>query len=151
MGKTICGAIALILTAAMIVAAVAVGKVTGAFHHISKERKEGIYVGVYVRTDDPAKELKDVSGYLLGIAAQPDRDNTLRALKDMEDAVGVVEEKELDTSVSWPPHLLSGDVDAMLLNEAFLDTLEETDGLTNLSQNQVKLIHEFYYAQEPER
>ena len=46
--------------------------------------------------------------------------------------------------------LLSGDVDAMLLNEAFLDTLEETDGLTNLS-DQVKLIHEFYYAQEPEQ
>lgn len=107
-------------------------------------------MGVYVRADDPAKELKDVSGYLLGIAAQPDRDNTLRALKDMEDAVGMVEEKELDSSVELASALLSGDVDAMLLNEAFLDTLEETDGLTNLS-DQVKLIHEFYYAQEPEQ
>lgn len=149
-GKTVCGAIALLLAAAMIVAAVAVGKVSGAFRDISKERKEGIYVGVYVRTDDPAKELKDVSGYLLGIAAQPDRDNTLRALKDMEDAVGMVEEKELASSVELASALLSGDVDAMLLNEAFLDTLEETDGLTNLS-DQVKLIHEFYYAQEPEQ
>ena len=149
-GKTVCGVIALLLTAAMLVAMVAVGKVSGAFRDISKERKEGIYVGVYVRTDDPAKELKDVSGYLLGIAAQPDRDNTLRALKDMEDAVGMVEEKELDSSVELVSALLSGDVDAMLLNEAFLDTLEETDGLTNLS-DQVKLIHEFYYAQEPEQ
>ena len=149
-GKTVCGVIALLLTAAMLVAMVAVGKVSGAFRDISKERKEGIYVGVYVRTDDPAKELKDVSGYLLGIAAQPDRDNTLRALKDMEDAVGMVEEKELDSSVDLASALLSGDVDAMLLNEAFLDTLEETDGLTNLS-DQVKLIHEFYYAQEPEQ
>ena len=149
-GKTVCGVIALLLTAAMLVAMVAVGKVSGAFRDISKERKEGIYVGVYVRADDPAKELKDVSGYLLGIAAQPDRDNTLRALKDMEDAVGMVEEKELDSSVELASALLSGDVDAMLLNEAFLDTLEETDGLTNLS-DQVKLIHEFYYAQEPEQ
>ena len=123
-GKTVCGVIALLLTAAMLVAMVAVGKVSGAFRDISKERKEGIYVGVYVRTDDPAKELKDVSGYLLGIAAQPDRDNTLRALKDMEDAVGMVEEKELDSSVELAAALLSGDVDAMLLNEAFLDTLE---------------------------
>ena len=57
-GKTVCGVIALLLTAAMLVAMVAVGKVSGAFRDISKERKEGIYVGVYVRTDDPAKELK---------------------------------------------------------------------------------------------
>ena len=146
-GKTVCGAIALVLTAAMLVAIVAVGKVSGAFRDISKGRKEGIYVGVYVRADDPAGELKDVSGYLLGIAAQPDRDNTLRALKDMEDAVGLVEEKELDTSVDLAAALLRGDVDAMLLNEALLDTVEEADGLADLS-GQVKLIHEFYYAEE---
>ena len=146
-GRTVCGVIALILTAAMVVGIVAVGKVTGAFHHISKERKEGIYVGVYVLADDPAKELKDVSGYLLGIASQPDRENTLRALKDMEDAVGVVEEKELATSVDLASALLSGDVKAMLLNEAYLDTLEEADGLSDISQK-VKLVHEFYYAEE---
>ena len=45
-GKTVCGAIALVLTAAMLVAIVAVGKVSGAFRDISKGRKEGIYVGV---------------------------------------------------------------------------------------------------------
>ena len=149
-GKTVCGAIALLLTAAMIVAIVAVGNVSGAFRDISKARKEGIYVGVYVRADDPAQELKDVGGYLLGIAAQPDWDDTLRALKDMEDAVGVVEEKELDSSAELAAALLSGDVDAMLLNEALLDTLEEADGLTDLS-DRVKLVHEFYYAQEPDR
>lgn len=43
----------------------------------------------------------------------------------MEDAVGMVEEKELDSSVELASARLSGDVDAMLLNEAFLDTLEE--------------------------
>ena len=102
-GKTICGAIAPPAGGGYDRGCGGCGKVSGAFHDISKERKEGIYVGVYVRTDDPAKELKDVSGYLLGIAAQPDRDNTPAVLKDMEDAVGMVEEKELDSSVSWPP------------------------------------------------
>lgn len=149
-GRTVCAVIALILSAAMVASVVVVGKVSGAFHDISKERKEGIYVGVYVRADDSARELADVSAYPLGIAAQPDRENTLRALKDMEAAVGIVNETELSSTVELASALLSGTVDAILLNEAFMDTLEEAEGLSDLA-DQVKLVHEFYYAEEPVR
>ncbi len=102
------------------------GKVTSA-------RTETTEVGIYVRVDD-TNEFSDVAAeYTYGILSELDRENTEEALAQLNRELGTsVETAEYDSLTELVDGLLSGETDAILLNKAFIDVLEEIEGYENL-------------------
>lgn len=101
------------------------------------------YVGVYVLVDDKAEELKDVRAYDLGLSYAYDKESIQTAVQMMEDAFNKeMDWNEYDTVTDLVDALLAGEVDAMLLNTAYLSILTEQDNYTDI-ESKIKLIHEF--------
>ena len=99
-------------------------------------------VGVYVRVDDPAKDLSDASGYRFGIMAELDRENTDTVLGELEEELGIALNVQTFPGLE---ELMDGlvtnrQVDAIVINRAYLDLLEETESYAQMYE-QVRELH----------
>ncbi len=102
------------------------GKVTSA-------RTESTAVGIYVRVDDPNEFTDVAAGYTYGILGELDRENTDEALAQLNQDLGTtVRTVEYDSLTDLVDALLSEETDAILLNKAYIDVLEEMEGYENL-------------------
>lgn len=117
---------------------------------ISGGEDEATYevIGVYVRADDKADELKDVSAYDLGISYAYSKEN-------MEKAVGMMEKSfskefawdEYDTVVESVDALLAGDEDAILMSTSYIAVIAGMEGYEDI-ETKVKLVYEFQVEDE---
>ena len=88
-------------------------------------------VSVYVRIDDPAQTLSDASGYSFGILSTLDRENTDTVVSRINEQLGVtIQTAEFDGLTQLADGLRNHQVDALILNDAYLDLYEEFDGYT---------------------
>lgn len=88
-------------------------------------------VSVYVRIDDPAQTLSDASGYSFGILSTLDRENTDTVVSRINEQLGVtIQTTEFDGLTQLADGLRNHQVDALILNDAYLDLYEEFDGYT---------------------
>ena len=88
-------------------------------------------VSVYVRIDDPAQTLSDASGYSFGILSTLDRENTDTIVSRINEQLGVtIQTAEFDGLTQLADGLRNHQVDALILNDAYLDLYEEFDGYT---------------------
>lgn len=88
-------------------------------------------VSVYVRIDDPAQTLSDASGYSFGILSTLDRENTDTVVSRINEQLGVtIQTAEFDGLTQIADGLRNHQVDALILNDAYLDLYEEFDGYT---------------------
>ena len=88
-------------------------------------------VSVYVRIDDPAQTLSDASGYSFGILSTLDRENTDTVVSRINEQLGVtIQTAEFDGLTQLADGLRNHHVDALILNDAYLDLYEEFDGYT---------------------
>lgn len=94
-------------------------------------------VGVYVKNDSSIQEVNELSGKTMGIMSVLDRANTDKALEEMQLAVATAEYAGISELADG---LLSGEVDAIVLNNAFLDLLTETEGYENIL-DEIREIH----------
>ena len=100
-------------------------------------------VGLYVKIDDNAEKLKDVSGYDLGLSYAYDSESAKTAVEKMDKVFGKkFEWKEYDTDVAAVDALLAGEQDAILLHTGYYAVVEAMEGYEDLSLR-VKMIHEF--------
>ena len=104
--------------------------------------------GVYVRADDPAQTLADAGDYTFAKVTGYDVDYTGAAIVSIERTVGATIRVEEFTSVpEMVDALLAGDVDAIILNSAYVTILEEDTVHTDFSQKtrvlcQVEVLEE---------
>ena len=94
-------------------------------------------MGVYVKNDSSVQEVNELSGKTMGIMSVLDRANTDKALEEMQLAVATAEYAGISELADG---LLSGEVDAILMNNAFLDLLTETEGYENIL-DEIRQIH----------
>lgn len=94
-------------------------------------------MGVYVKNDSPIQEVNELSGKSMGIMSVLDRANTDKTLEDLQLAVATVEYAGISELADG---LLNDEVDAILLNNAFLDLLTETEGYEDILDK----IHEIH-------
>lgn len=96
---------------------------------------ETVHVGIYVRSDDTRDFDKEAAGYLYGILETIDRENTDGALQQLNE--------KLEKQVSCQSYsritelvdaLLDKEVDAIVLNQAFLSMLEDMGYAEKLTQ-----------------
>ena len=102
-------------------------------------------MGVYVKEESPAKELKDLTGGRIGIMDVLDRENTDEALENVYGKIGTLQVQEYAGLGQLISGLFSEEVDAILINSAYLDILTEMEGFENAA-DQLREIH-MYQAQ----
>lgn len=111
--------------------AVIVGQVQDVFDDIvmEEEPEYAAVAGVYVRAEDPAQELKDAAGYRIGIMEQLDAAVTDCALRQAEETLGSIETIAYPSTPELFAALYGGDIDAVLVNDAYLSIMDDDDEL----------------------
>ena len=91
--------------------------------------------GVYVRTEDTAQSLSDVSDDLFGIAAGYDTNYTQQAIELVEKDLGKeIEVREYDSLIALLDALYSGEVRSLILNSGYLSILDGHDQYGNYAE-----------------
>lgn len=126
--------IAFILIIILLIGTFLVIKANQLFSGISGSKTKTDVIGVYVLKDDPASTLGDVADYNFGILETIDRKNTDNTVSKINTTVG----KEITTTpygdmIALADALLNGEVKAIVLNSAFVDTIADDDEHLNFA------------------
>jgi LCP family protein required for cell wall assembly len=111
-----------------------------AINKVSSPQAELAEIGVFVRKDDPATDIKDIKGYSVGILSQLDRESSLLALNLLNSKVETtLSTTQYESITLLLDALLNKEIGAVLLNVAFFELLEDTDGYEEYTQNTRRL------------
>ena len=129
-GRCITGAVLSVLfSAVFIIGAVYINKGVDTAKEITTPQEETANVGIYVRADDINDFSQVAASYRYGILAQQDRDNTDDAIEQLNQQYNVtITPQEYDGLPQLIDAILGKDVDAIILNSAYLDLLPEMEG-----------------------
>ncbi len=135
LGRFLCGSLLfLVVTGGMGVGTYFLQEALGTIDRITTPQVQVSHVSVYAAADSDIQSLEDLVGKPVGILETMDRESTDETLKNIE--------KQLNTSLQTVEYtgmagmvsdLLNHEIDAMIVNEAFLPLLEETEGFENLN------------------
>ena len=126
------------LVAALFIAVLGIGcryvvKTNDTAGKVTSVRTESTAVGIYVRVDDPNEFSQVAAGYTYGILGELDRQNTDEALAQLNSELGTtVVTREYDSLTELVDALLNRETDAIFLNRAYIDVLEEIEGYEDL-------------------
>ncbi len=135
--------LAIILSVVMVVGCVYIGDTYKAVKNMSGNKVKVATIGVYVLSDDEAKELSDTSDYQYGIIKNIDRDNTDDTIKEINSKLDTeISYVELDDMVSVADSLLNGDTQAIIINESYIGVLSGMEGYYDI-EDKVKCIYEY--------
>lgn len=139
--RSIAGLLALLVVIGCAVLTTVVSDLYETMHNIVDDpTDDGVYRGIYLRADDPAQTLEDTKNYTFAKVTGYDTANTGAAIVSIERTVGGKIKVEEFSSVSGMVNaLLDGDVDAIILNSAYVTRLEENASYKDFS-NQTKLL-----------
>ena len=132
-GRFIGGTIlAVIMSAILAFGGFYINKTRTAISDISGVNTEVTQMAVYVKSDDAADSVEATKGYNYGILSSLDRENTDGAVEHLKSEFGTdVQTTEFAGLTELADGLLKGEVNAMLLNSAYLSVYEDMDGYTD--------------------
>ena len=121
--------ISILLAFLLVFASFAVAKGVRTLNSITGGSTEVAHVGIYVNVDDPAQDLAGTADYTFGILSQLDRDNVNRTVDQINEKLGTgIRTAEYDGLTNLVDALYGGQVGAIILNDAYLDVIQETEG-----------------------
>lgn len=141
-GKIACGIVALVLAAAMLYGAVALGSVQHAITDVADKSVETDITCVIVNADDPAQTLDDVKGYRFGILEDRDTENTQSLLQQLQEKLGAAEHTAYASPALLTDALYDDQVGAILLNKGYIPLLEEQEGYADFS-DRTRILYEY--------
>ena len=147
LGKLICGALAVVLSVAMIYGTVAAGAVQSALNKISGIMVEKQVTAVIVMKEDDATELGDTRGYKFGILANRDQENTQKILSAMKEGMGEIKTAEYETPAAMADALYDDEVQAIILNEGYIPLLTEQENYKDFS-DRTRILYEYVTEHE---
>lgn len=129
-GRCIVGIIlALLFSAALITGTLYINKGMDTAKEITTPVEETATVGIYVRADDINDFSQVAATYSYGILAEQDRENTDDAITQLNKEYDVtITPQEFDGLPQLIDAILNSQVDAIILNSAYLDLLSEMEG-----------------------
>ena len=132
-GRFIGGTIfAVIMMVILVFGGFYINKTRSAINSISGETTEVTQMAVYVKSDDAADSVEATAGYTYGILSSLDRENTDGAIEHLKNQFGTdVQTKEYAGLTELADGILNNEVNAMLLNNAYLSVYEDMDGYTD--------------------
>lgn len=112
----------------------ALDKVTDALDKVTDSTSgEHIQMSVVVDTEDPAQTVEDIVGYRVAYLSEEVSEGATATMEKLNAQLdGEVEYVEYEDIVSMVDALLKGEVDALIINEAYLAILEEQEGYEDL-------------------
>ena len=132
-GRFIGGTIfAVIVMAVLVFGGFYINKTRSAIDDISGVNTEVTQIAVYVKSDDAADSVEATAGYKYGILSSLDRDNTNGAIEHLKSQFGTdIQTTEYAGLTELADGILNGEVNALLLNSAYLSVYEDMDGYTD--------------------
>ena len=102
----------------------------------------GASVGIYVRAEDRAQDLDDAAAYRFGQVNGYEMERFGEAVSEMEKTLGsAMDVTYYDGAKALLDAFFGGEVDALIVNSAYVDIFEEIDGYEDF-RGRVRLIHE---------
>ncbi|MBE5955245.1 MAG: LytR family transcriptional regulator [Lachnospiraceae bacterium] len=147
-------AIGLMLSVLLFLAAFYLFKTESAIASISTTENVKVdKIVVAVLEDDPAQTINDAADYTFGVQYVLKSEEIKEAIADIEENLGkTIAKKELDTMQEQIQQLYAGDVGAVILNEAYIDMMDEE--ITEISGG-IRIIYNYEAKREvqaiPER
>lgn len=133
--------IAFILSIIMAVGIYYVGYANGTFDKIGGADTKTDVVNVYVLKEDAASTIKDAAGYNFGILGNLDKDNTEKTIEDINKEIkGNMTTTEKSTIQDLVDVLYNGDVQAIIMNQAYASAIKDVDGYTDF-EDVTKVIY----------
>ena len=146
-GKLIMGIVSLLLSGAMLYGVVAVNSVQSALSKIVGKMTETEITEVRVMNDNPATSMGDTKGYTFGYIADADTKNTQNILDEISKSVGTIKSKEYSSMTALADALYDDEVDAILINQGYVDLLTEKDGYTDF-RDQTRVLYTYTTTHE---
>ena len=116
-------------------------KTTDVVDKISGANEQVDNVAVYVLTDDTAKSIGDAADYTFGILSDKGRMATDKTIEEINKKVNKeISIKEYDDFFTLVDALYAGDIKAIILNEAYLDVIIETEGYEDFAEKVRELL-----------
>lgn len=132
--------LAIILSIIWIVGIYFVGYANGTFDKIGGAKTKTDVINVYVMKDDPAESIKDAAAYTYGKLSVLDKDNTEKAEEAIDKKIGgTIQTKDYTTMEQLAQALYDGEVQAIIMNQAYASALKDVDGYTDFA-DQTKII-----------
>lgn len=123
-------------------------KVGETVRSVTEEQTVTSSYAVYVRKDDKAKELEDAADYDFGVTSSYDKDNTVSAIRLLRESFDrKITTVDHDTVQEMVDALFDKDVDAILLNEAYVPIMQELEGYEDFSEN-TRVLYRFVVEQK---
>lgn len=146
-GKLIMGIVSLLLSGAMLYGVVAVNSVQSALSKIVGKMTETEITEVRVMNDNPATSMGDTKGYTFGYIADADTKNTQSILDEISKSFGTIKSKGYDSMTALADALYGDEVDAILINQGYVDLLTEKDGYTDF-RDQTRVLYTYTTTHE---
>lgn len=146
-GKLIMGIVSLLLSGAMLYGVVAVNSVQFALSKIVGKMTETEITEVRVMNDNPATSMGDTRGYTFGYIADADTKNTQSILDEISKSFGTIKSKGYDSMTALADALYDDEVDAILINQGYVDLLTEKDGYTDF-RDQTRVLYTYTTTHE---
>ena len=146
-GKLIMGLVSLLLSGAMLYGVVAVNSVQSALNRIVGKMTETEVTEVRVMSDNPATSMGDTKGYTFGYIADADTKNTQDILDQISKSFGTIKSKGYDSMTALADALYDDEIDAILINQGYVDLLTEKDGYTDFRE-QTRVLYTYTTTHE---
>ena len=142
-GKQVIGyLLSLLVLAGCFVANRAVARVQNMVSSITAPEKVNVVLEIYVRADDPANFIQETAGYTFALPEDITDKEIAPVVEELEQLLaGDLTLVRLPNTAAQMDALFSGEVDAVVLNGAYLTVLEGMEGYENYAEK-VKLLHE---------
>lgn len=134
---------AVLLSVGLIFANHGIAKVRETMDTVTQTTEVSAVVELYVLREDSAKTLEDAADYSIAVMANVDQENTEAALEAMEMSWGkAAQSVSYDNVIVTVDALFGKEVDAMLINSAYVDIITELEDYVDFSQR-VKCIWQY--------
>ena len=97
--------------------------------------------------DNPATSMGDTRGYTFGYIADADTKNTQSILDEISKSFGTIKSKGYDSMTALADALYDDEVDAILINQGYVDLLTEKDGYTDF-RDQTRVLYTYTTTHE---
>lgn len=143
-GAMICGClITMVMLFLLMLGAPYLVRAMDTLDNITSVEVEIADVSIYVENESSATQLTDLTGGSIGILETLDRENTEKTLETVQSQIGTLQVQEYAGLGELIDGLLQGKTDAIILNSAYLDLLEEMEGYSDA----VSRLREIYAYQ----
>ena len=112
------------------------GYLNGMFGAVSGADTKTDIVNIYVMKEDSAKSIEDAKDYTFGILSKLDRENTDKTINAINSKLGSeIATREYESWTEMVRALYSGEIKAIILKSAFVNTIVETEGFETFSDD----------------